>query len=160
MAPSEAAHEAPLEMLSMRRDIAADEVSLEISETSTSSVAALLLAVMHPSWITLNAQQMLLPTELCVTFATHALFFLPPLPTVEAPRECNMLFVTVRPSLAETLRCSRHDLVILVPPQNLAIVERIKALADKKGCLPGQLALAWVHAQGKDVFPIPGAVLP
>ena len=31
--------------------------------------------------------------------------------------------------------------------QNLAIVERIKALAQKKGCLPGQLALAWVHAQ-------------
>jgi diketogulonate reductase-like aldo/keto reductase len=31
--------------------------------------------------------------------------------------------------------------------QNLAIVERIKALAEKKGCLPGQLALAWVHAQ-------------
>ena len=31
--------------------------------------------------------------------------------------------------------------------QNLAIVERIKALAQRKGCLPGQLALAWVHAQ-------------
>ena len=37
------------------------------------------------------------------------------------------------------------------PPaaQNFAIVERIKALADKKGCLPGQLALAWVHAQAR-----------
>ena len=43
--------------------------------------------------------------------------------------------------------------------QNLAIVQRIKALADKKGCTAGQLALAWVHAQGEDVFPIPGALL-
>jgi len=29
-------------------------------------------------------------------------------------------------------------------------------LAKSKGCTPAQLALAWVHAQGEDVFPIPG----
>ncbi len=29
-------------------------------------------------------------------------------------------------------------------------------LAAKKGCTPAQLALAWLHAQGDDVFPIPG----
>ncbi|CAL5229031.1 g12278 [Coccomyxa viridis] len=40
--------------------------------------------------------------------------------------------------------------------KNLALVESVKELADKKGCTPGQLALAWVHAQGPDVFPIPG----
>ena len=28
--------------------------------------------------------------------------------------------------------------------------------AAKKGCTPGQLALAWVHAHGEDIFPIPG----
>jgi aryl-alcohol dehydrogenase-like predicted oxidoreductase len=28
--------------------------------------------------------------------------------------------------------------------------------AEEKGCSPAQLALAWVHAQGNDVFPIPG----
>ena len=28
--------------------------------------------------------------------------------------------------------------------------------AAKKGCTPAQLALAWVHAQGEDIFPIPG----
>ncbi|KAK9917251.1 hypothetical protein WJX75_002355 [Coccomyxa subellipsoidea] len=39
---------------------------------------------------------------------------------------------------------------------NLALVQRVKELADKKGVTPGQLALAWVHAQGPDVFPIPG----
>ncbi|KAL7590777.1 hypothetical protein Lser_V15G39418 [Lactuca serriola] len=26
----------------------------------------------------------------------------------------------------------------------------------KKGCTPSQLALVWVHHQGKDVVPIPG----
>jgi aryl-alcohol dehydrogenase-like predicted oxidoreductase len=39
---------------------------------------------------------------------------------------------------------------------NLALVERIEALAAEKGVTPAQLALAWVHAQGRDVVPIPG----
>ncbi len=41
---------------------------------------------------------------------------------------------------------------------NLAIVERVMALARSKGVTPGQLALAWVMAQGKDIVPIPGTV--
>lgn len=40
--------------------------------------------------------------------------------------------------------------------QNQAIFERVSELATKKGCTPSQLALAWVHHQGKDVCPIPG----
>ncbi len=40
--------------------------------------------------------------------------------------------------------------------QNEKLVKKIKVLADKKGCKPGQLALAWVQQQGDDVFPIPG----
>ena len=39
---------------------------------------------------------------------------------------------------------------------NVALVERVEALAAAKEVTPGQLALAWVHAQGDDVFPIPG----
>lgn len=39
---------------------------------------------------------------------------------------------------------------------NLALVDRITALAEAKGATPGQLALAWVLAQGEDVVPIPG----
>ncbi|MCW2849480.1 MAG: aldo/keto reductase [Marmoricola sp.] len=39
---------------------------------------------------------------------------------------------------------------------NLALVDQVKQLADAKGCTPGQLALAWVLAQGDDVAPIPG----
>ncbi|XP_061374380.1 probable aldo-keto reductase 2 isoform X2 [Gastrolobium bilobum] len=45
-------------------------------------------------------------------------------------------------------------------PENLehnkTIFERVNELAAKKGCTPSQLALAWVHHQGKDVCPIPG----
>ncbi len=40
--------------------------------------------------------------------------------------------------------------------KNLALVSGIQALAAKKGCTPGQLALAWVLAQGDNVIPIPG----
>ncbi|MFO0955988.1 MAG: aldo/keto reductase [Isosphaeraceae bacterium] len=40
--------------------------------------------------------------------------------------------------------------------KNLEIVARIRSLAASKGCTPGQLALAWVMAQGSDIVPIPG----
>jgi aryl-alcohol dehydrogenase-like predicted oxidoreductase len=39
---------------------------------------------------------------------------------------------------------------------NLALVDAIRAIAGTLGCTPGQLALAWVLAQGDDVAPIPG----
>jgi aryl-alcohol dehydrogenase-like predicted oxidoreductase len=39
---------------------------------------------------------------------------------------------------------------------NLVLVAAIEKLAAHKGCTPGQLALAWVLAQGQDVAPIPG----
>ncbi|KAI9636259.1 NADP-dependent oxidoreductase domain-containing protein [Dioszegia hungarica] len=38
--------------------------------------------------------------------------------------------------------------------KNMRIVDEFKKLAEKKGCSPGQLALAWVIAQG--AIPIPG----
>jgi aryl-alcohol dehydrogenase-like predicted oxidoreductase len=40
--------------------------------------------------------------------------------------------------------------------KNIRLVERIKEIAAKKGHTPGQLALAWVLAQGHDIVPIPG----
>jgi aryl-alcohol dehydrogenase-like predicted oxidoreductase len=39
---------------------------------------------------------------------------------------------------------------------NLRLVDEVRALAEAKGVTPGQLALAWVLAQGPDVVPIPG----
>jgi aryl-alcohol dehydrogenase-like predicted oxidoreductase len=40
--------------------------------------------------------------------------------------------------------------------RNMAIVEKIEEMAAAKEVTAGQLALAWVHHQGQDVFPIPG----
>lgn len=40
--------------------------------------------------------------------------------------------------------------------KNLDLVARINDLAKQKDCTSGQLALAWVLAQGDDVVPIPG----
>jgi aryl-alcohol dehydrogenase-like predicted oxidoreductase len=39
---------------------------------------------------------------------------------------------------------------------NLALAAKVEELAQAKGFAPGQLALAWVLAQGDDVAPIPG----
>ena len=35
-------------------------------------------------------------------------------------------------------------------------MEKLGESAKKKGCTPGQLALAWLLAQGEDIIPIPG----
>jgi aryl-alcohol dehydrogenase-like predicted oxidoreductase len=40
--------------------------------------------------------------------------------------------------------------------RNLDLVRKIEDLARSKKCSPGQLALAWVLAQGEDIVPIPG----
>jgi len=39
---------------------------------------------------------------------------------------------------------------------NRHIVEVIQEIADAKGATAAQIALAWVHAQGADIVPIPG----
>lgn len=43
---------------------------------------------------------------------------------------------------------------------NLAIVGRVREIAERVGATPAQLALAWVRAQGKYVIPIPGTKTP
>ena len=40
--------------------------------------------------------------------------------------------------------------------KNLDVVAKVGEIAREKGCTPAQLALAWLHARGKDVVPIPG----
>jgi len=40
--------------------------------------------------------------------------------------------------------------------KNIEIVDKVKEIADEKNVKPGQLALAWVLSQGKDIVPIPG----
>lgn len=40
-------------------------------------------------------------------------------------------------------------------PKNLELVKHLQKIAEKKGCSSGQLSLAWLLAQGDDIFPIP-----
>jgi aryl-alcohol dehydrogenase-like predicted oxidoreductase len=41
--------------------------------------------------------------------------------------------------------------------KNLKLVDRVTEIARARGITPGQLALAWVLAQGPDIAPIPGS---
>jgi aryl-alcohol dehydrogenase-like predicted oxidoreductase len=40
--------------------------------------------------------------------------------------------------------------------KNVELADRVREVADGKGITPGQLALAWLLAQGTDIVPIPG----
>jgi aryl-alcohol dehydrogenase-like predicted oxidoreductase len=40
---------------------------------------------------------------------------------------------------------------------NLALVDRLRAIADEVGASPAQVAIAWVAAQGDDIVPLVGA---
>jgi aryl-alcohol dehydrogenase-like predicted oxidoreductase len=44
--------------------------------------------------------------------------------------------------------------------KNLELVARVEQLARSRGVTAGQLALAWVAAQGADIVPIPGTTRP
>jgi aryl-alcohol dehydrogenase-like predicted oxidoreductase len=44
--------------------------------------------------------------------------------------------------------------------QNVELADRVRALADERRVTPAQLALAWVHAKGEDIVPIPGTKRP
>ncbi|KAK9291601.1 hypothetical protein L1049_019550 [Liquidambar formosana] len=61
-------------------------------------------------------------------------------------------------AIVESLSSSTH---LRVTGENVDMnkvsYSRIEKLAEKQGCTPAQLALAWVLHQGNDVVPIPGA---
>ena len=41
-------------------------------------------------------------------------------------------------------------------PNILALVSALQKVGEKHGATAGQVALAWLLAQGKDIIPIPG----
>jgi len=41
-------------------------------------------------------------------------------------------------------------------PKNIQLIDQLSAFAKTKGCTPGQLALAWIHAQWEGIIAIPG----
>ncbi|MGN6872162.1 MAG: aldo/keto reductase [Solirubrobacteraceae bacterium] len=44
--------------------------------------------------------------------------------------------------------------------QNVELADRVRELAEQRGVTPAQLALAWVHAKGHGIVPIPGTKRP
>jgi aryl-alcohol dehydrogenase-like predicted oxidoreductase len=91
--------------------------------------------------------------------------------TLRTTRELGVSFVAYSPlgrglltgvvedpnTMAETDARRRHPRFAAENiAANLALVDRIKAIAARKDCTPGQLVLAWLLAQGNDIVPIPG----
>lgn len=91
--------------------------------------------------------------------------------TLRVTRELGIAFVTYAPlgrglltadiadpaTLADSDSRKRHP---RYAPDNLAhnreLVQRVEAIAKRKGCTPAQLVLAWMLACGPHVVPIPG----
>ena len=91
--------------------------------------------------------------------------------TLQTTRELGIAFVAYSPlgrglltakveepaTLAETDTRRRHPRFAGDNlAHNLDLVRRIEAIAQRKGCTPGQLALAWLLAQDRSLIPIPG----
>jgi aryl-alcohol dehydrogenase-like predicted oxidoreductase len=91
--------------------------------------------------------------------------------TLRTTRELGVSFVAYSPlgrglltgvvedpnTMAETDARRRHPRFAAENiAANLALVDRIKAIAARKDCTSGQLVLAWLLAQGNDIVPIPG----
>ena len=91
------------------------------------------------------------------------------LPTV---RELGIGFIPYSPlgrgfltgKIRDTSKLDSKDLRAIRYPRfsgeafdkNMVLVERLEAIAKRKGATASQLVLAWVLAQGEDVIPIPG----
>jgi aryl-alcohol dehydrogenase-like predicted oxidoreductase len=86
-------------------------------------------------------------------------------------RELDIAFVPYSPlgrgfltgSITTTKNLSEDDIRLNSPrfaegniDKNLQRLEAVKAIAEKRGCTTGQVALAWLFAQGDDIVPIPG----
>jgi aryl-alcohol dehydrogenase-like predicted oxidoreductase len=91
--------------------------------------------------------------------------------TLRTTRELGITFVPYSPLGRGLLTAKVEDSVSLADndarkrhprfaadniAHNLDLVHRVAAIAQRKGCTPGQLALAWLLAQGPDIVPIPG----
>jgi len=106
-----------------------------------------------------------LQSEYSLLYRTEAEATLPTL------RELGIAFVAYSP-LGRSLLTGRVRSAEDIPPddrrrahprfqaenlaKNLELVHRIEGIAREKRCTPGQLALAWLLAQGPDIVAIPG----
>lgn len=91
--------------------------------------------------------------------------------TLQTTRELKIGFVAYSPlgrglltgtvggpeNMAETDARRRHPRFAAENlSRNMALVHRIEEISRRKRCTAGQLALAWLLAQGEDIVPIPG----
>jgi len=92
-------------------------------------------------------------------------------PILDTCRELGIAFVAYSPlgrgfltgELRDPSRLDQRDFRKAHPRmsgdnlgRNLALVDRISAIAKRKGVTTAQIALAWVLSRGEDVIPIPG----
>lgn len=90
---------------------------------------------------------------------------------LKASQEIGAAYVAFSPlargfltnKLHDTSDLAEHDLRYSMPrfntdnyPANLALLPAYVRLAQRQGCTPAQLALAWVLAQGDNIIAIPG----
>ena len=90
---------------------------------------------------------------------------------LKASQEIGAAYVAFSPlargfltnKLRDTSKMAEHDLRQTMPrfnadnyPANLSLLPAYVKLAQRQGCTPAQLALAWVIAQGDNVIAIPG----
>ncbi|KAK3725962.1 hypothetical protein LTR37_000110 [Vermiconidia calcicola] len=96
----------------------------------------------------------------------------PKIKLLETARELGVAVVCYSPLgngiLTGTIRSKEDfskpgDLRFILPQlkeenlaHNVAVVDRLAEMAEKKKATPAQLVLAWLLSQGDDVFPIPG----
>lgn len=91
--------------------------------------------------------------------------------TLPTLRELGIAFVAYSPLGRSLLTDSTHAAAEIPPDdrrrdhprfqdenlrKNLSLVRPLVDMARQKGCTPGQLALAWLLARGRDIVPIPG----
>lgn len=99
----------------------------------------------------------------------------PEIAVLDACRELGVTFVAFSPLARGYLCGTLRDVAALPPgdirhamprfsaenyPKNLALLDRFAEEAQALGCTPGQLALAWVLAQGEHIVAIPGTTSP
>lgn len=90
---------------------------------------------------------------------------------LDACRELAITFVAFSPVARGFLTGKLRDLSVIKPgdiragmprfepdnyAKNLKLLDEYERIAERVGCTPAQLALAWLLARGEDIVPIPG----
>lgn len=96
----------------------------------------------------------------------------PEIALLDACREANTALVAFSPlgrgflagAVTDASQLTENDVRLGMPrfsadnlPRNLRQLEKLQAIASEQEATTGQLALAWLTAQGDDVIPIPGS---